>query len=115
MSAQTINIEVADVYANLTSLSGVSGSLVVTNNSASPAYLAVAATQPSANTLGILCWNSEEVFVQRESGKYIWIRLDNPGPVLVQEATAGSSEESNVECKQVQRATTRLRTQAIVQ
>ena len=88
-----VNITDTSQYVNLSSLSGVSGSVVVTNNSSHPVYALTSATQPASSALGILCWNSEEIFVNnRTAGESVWVRATNTGPLYVQAGLSASAQ-----------------------
>ena len=79
-------------YINLTALSDLSGSIVVTNNTSSPSYIVVASTEPTAASTGILALSGEEVFINNTSGLSVWIKSQKGGPVIVQSEPEASAE-----------------------
>lgn len=79
-------------YINLTAISGLSGSIVVTNNTSSPSYIVVASTEPAAASTGIIALSGEEVFVNNTSGLSVWIKSQKGGPVIVQSESEASAE-----------------------
>jgi hypothetical protein len=79
-------------YINLTAISGLSGSIVVTNNTASPAYVVVSSTEPPEASTGILALSGEEVFVNNAPGLSVWIKSQKGGPVIVQSEVEASAE-----------------------
>lgn len=79
-------------YINLTTSAGVSGSLLITNTSAHTIYVAVSATQPTSDSKGILCNSTEEVFVNNPNGKYVWVKAQWTGEIVIQTITQGSAE-----------------------
>ena len=95
---QQVIISYAQVerYINLTALSGLSGSIAVTNNTSSPAYVVVSPTEPPEASTGILVLSGEEVFVNNTSGLSVWIKSQKGGPVIVQSESEASAEFSIV-------------------
>jgi len=89
-------VTITDVsqWINISSLSGLTGSLVITNCSSHSLYSISSATQPAASSLGVLCREFEEVFLQNSNGNNIWVKLRLPGPVLVQGAMSASAQYS---------------------
>lgn len=79
-------------YINLTAISGLSGSIVVTNNTASPVYVVVSSTESPEASTGILALSGEDVFVNNTSGQSVWIKSQNGGPVIVQSESEASTE-----------------------
>jgi len=89
-----IQITDSSQWINISSGSGITGSLVITNCSSHPLYAIASATQPAASSLGVLCREFEEVFLQNPNGNSIWVKMSLPGPVLVQSAIGASAQYS---------------------
>ena len=93
-----VSITLVDVsqYVNLTTLSGIAGSLLITNTSPTAMFLQSSPTQPAADSVGVLCDVGEEVAVPNTSGNYVWAKVSRASVVVVQSLTTASAEYSQV-------------------
>lgn len=82
----------ANVWSNLSTLSSITGSLVVTNTTAGDLFFYVGSSAP-ADSVGILCRQDEEVYLDnRTVDNSVWMKSDCIGPVIVQSESEASTE-----------------------
>lgn len=86
----------ANVWINLSTLSSITGSLVVTNTTAGDLFFYVGPSAP-ADSVGILCRQDEEAYLDnRTVGNSVWMKSDCIGPVIVQSIIKPSAQFSIV-------------------
>jgi len=103
----TISLSDTTQYLNLTALSSVAGSLLVTNTSASPLYVVVQSVQPTADTIGVVCESLQEVFINNQALSNVWVKAQRTGSIVVQAAAGASAEYSVVSLPQAMYTSTK--------
>lgn len=71
-------------FSSLYTLSGLSGSVIVTNQTSTPIFIVQSATQPLSQSLDAFSVSSGDTVMVHDNGLDCWVRGTPSGPIIVQ-------------------------------